>query len=123
MSRRRRNDGALVVIYWRDIPAQVTAGSRPNGHKALLATRFQHAIDRAAAAAGLTDATSYVAQWRRAAEPLVGDPASATETRVADLETSYDRKRLETLVQNGGLEPPTSPSPSPSPSPERGNQP
>ena len=67
----------LVTIYWRDIPAQVTAQRGSNREKALLAARFQHAIDRAAMVAGCTDPDSYVAEWRREApiRPVIFEDA------------------------------------------------
>ena len=43
----------LVTIYWRDIPAQITAQQGRTREKALLDARFQHAIDRAAMIAGI----------------------------------------------------------------------
>lgn len=104
MSRRRRgNDDAVVTIYWRDIPAQVTAGPRTEGEKVLLHPRFQNAIDRAAAVAGTTDATSYVAQWRRVAEPLDGvDPAGAARAKASKLEADHPPSVLQQLVRSGG---------------------
>jgi hypothetical protein len=105
MSRRRGNDDALVVIYWRDIPAQVTAGGRAEGAKVLLDARFQHAIDRAAVAAGLTSTQSYVAEWRRLVEPLAGEPRQAADQRAAELEGAHPPERLEALVGNGGWTP------------------
>ena len=100
MSRRRT--GELVVIYWRDIPAQVTAGPRAGGDKVLLDARFQHAIDRAAIVAGKTDTQSYVAEWRREAEPLVGDPSEAANARAAELDARFTSNVLERLVRSGG---------------------
>ncbi|MEM7285603.1 MAG: virulence factor [Actinomycetota bacterium] len=103
MSRRRRGGGPeLVTIYWRDIPAQVNASSEAGKHQAMLSPRFQHAIDRAAGVAGLTDTDSYVQQWRRVAQPLAGDPSTAADDEVARLEAIYDRDRLEELVATGG---------------------
>ncbi len=55
----------LITIYWRDIPAQVTAQKGRMREKALLEARFQHAIDRAAVVAGLTDTDWYIAPWYR----------------------------------------------------------
>lgn len=112
MSRRRSRTNALVTIFWRDIPAQVTArvederddAGRPTEEKALLDVRFQHAIDRAAAVAGKTDATSYVAEWQRVTEPLTGPPADAVRARVAELEAAFDRDTLERLVRSGGVQ-------------------
>jgi hypothetical protein len=103
VSRRRGNDNSVVVIYWRDIPAQVTAGDRETGEKVLLDARFQHAIDRAAAVAGKTDTNSYVAEWRRETTPLAGDPVAAATSRAAALEDDFPQARLEQLVRAGGL--------------------
>lgn len=100
--RRRRPRDELVVIYWRDIPAQVTAGNRGRTEKALLPARFQHAIDRAAVVADKTDTESYVAEWRRVAEPLDGDPAEAARRRAAQLDAEFPPARLERLVALGG---------------------
>lgn len=102
MARRRGNDDRLVVILWRDIPAQVTAGGRTGGAKVLLDARFQHAIDRAAAVAGATDTNSYVAQWRRQAEPLTGDPNEVANSRATELDEAFPQPMLEQLVRSGG---------------------
>ncbi len=94
----------LVTIYWRDIPAQVTAQKGRTREKALLDARFQHAIDRAAMAAGMDDTDSYIAQWRRESTPLSDDMATAVADEIARIDAAYDRKRLEHLVQAGGIE-------------------
>lgn len=70
----------------------------------MLEPRFQHAIDRAAAVADLTETEAYVAQWRRVSTPLEND-AKATATQVAaTLTADYPRDRLEQLVAQGGAE-------------------
>lgn len=109
MTRRRRRGGGneLVVIYWRDIPAQVSATDGDNSAKLLLDQRFQLAIDRAAGVAGLNDAHAYVAQWRRDTRPLDGDPSIAAAAELARLDEAYPRERLRSLVRNGGLDTPT----------------
>lgn len=94
----------LVTIYWRDIPAQVTAQKGRAREKALLDARFQHAIDRAAMAAGMDDTDSYIAQWRRESTPLSDDMATAVADEIARIDAAYDRERLEHLVQAGGIE-------------------
>jgi len=103
--RRRSNASELVTIFWRDIPAQVTASA--NGEKGswMLEERFQKAIDNAATVAGLTDADDYVLEWRRASQPLTGDPEVAAKAEAERLEELYPRDRLRELVGNGGLEP------------------
>ncbi len=110
MSRRRGNTNSVVVIYWRDIPAQVSVGDRSSGEKILLHARFQHAIDRAAVVAGKTDTESYVAEWRRTTQPLVGDPGSEARRQAAQLEADYPKDRLEALVGSGGVDPEESPT-------------
>lgn len=92
----------MVVIRWRDIPAQVSATAGGVKHTRVLDDRFQHAIDRAAAVAGLTDTQSYVAEWKRDTHPLDEPPDVAVARMVEHLHTSFDRVRLEALVARGG---------------------
>ena len=104
MSRRRQRD-TLQVIYWRDIPAQVTATRATEKGQALLHDRFQVAIDRAATIADKTDTEAYVAEWRKTEEPFEGDPTDAATARATEIETAFPRERLEAFVSNGGLDP------------------
>lgn len=114
MSRRRRGGPeGLTIIYWRDIPAQITATVDGATAKTMLEPRFQHAIDRAAAVADLTETEAYIAQWRRDHEPADGlsdQLASAggldalVEARATDLDQRYPRERLEQLVAQGGAD-------------------
>ena len=97
-------DARLVTIYWRDIPAQVTAQRGRFREKALLDARFQDAIDRSAVVAGLTDTDSYLAEWRRVAAGCNGDMAAIVAAEVARLEDAYPRDRLDRLVRAGGVE-------------------
>ena len=94
----------LVTIYWRDIPAQITAQEGRTREKALLGARFPHAIDRAAMVAGRDDTDSYIAQGRRESTPLSDDMAAAVADEVARIDAAYDPERLEHLVQSGGIE-------------------
>ena len=103
---RRRSGPTLSTIWWRDIPAQLTGRSGDNQHKVLLHARFQHAIDRAAAVAGLTSTQDYVQQWRTSSDPLPdGDVEANLDQHCAEIDDQYSRERLEALVANGGLEP------------------
>jgi hypothetical protein len=107
MSRRSRRGGpGLVTIYWRDIPAQITVTTDDGStEKVLLEPRFQHAIDRAAAVAGMTEAHDYIKQWRRIPSAFEGDGTSAAQTAAERIDSNYPRDRLEALVASGGLEP------------------
>jgi hypothetical protein len=105
--RRRSGTPTMVTISWRDIPAQLTARAGSEEHKVLLHARFQHAIDRAAAVAGLTSTHDYVQEWRSTSSPLGdGDVAAQLDQRCAQIEGEYPPARLEALVASGGIEAP-----------------
>lgn len=96
----------LVVVYWRDIPAQVIVKQGRTNAKKQLTERFEKAIDRAAMRAKLRDTDSYLAHWRRAEpQPCEDDLEAAAKTAAARLESDYPDSRLADLVANGGLEP------------------
>src|SRR3954469_12135597 len=63
----------LIVVYWRDIPAQVIVKKGRDAAKVQLNERFEKAIDRAAMKANLRDTDSYLSEWRRAAPVDVSD--------------------------------------------------
>ena len=105
-SGRRASGPSIDTIYWRDIPAQLTARIGGEQEKILLHARFQHAIDRAAAVAGLTSTDDYVREWRTTTQPLGdGDVSAQLDQTCADVEARYPRDRLEAIVANGGLDP------------------
>lgn len=106
MSRRRGSNGNLVVICWRDIPAQVNAGSGSSKIQRILPRRFQRAIDRAAMVAGKTQASQYVGEWRRKLIP--GDPDNPEGAALAAaeaLEAAFPLERLDAFVATGGWDP------------------
>ena len=104
--RRRGDDGSLVLISWRDIPAQVNGGSGENRVQRILPRRFQRAIDRAAMVAGKTQASEYVGEWRRTVIPGdSADPESAAMATAAELEEAFPRQRLDEFVKTGGWDP------------------
>ena len=99
-----RGGSEIVVILWRDIPAQVNAQSGRERQQVILSGKFQRAIDRAKRKAHITTADEDVAQWRRVSEPLDGDPAEAAQRRADEMEVGYTRKRLGLLAFAGGWE-------------------
>ncbi len=106
MSRRRGGNGNLVVICWRDIPAQVNAGSGSSKIQRILPRRFQRAIDEAAMVAGKTQASEYVGEWRRKLIPGdPGDPEGAAMRAAEELEAAFPRERLKDYVAAGGWDP------------------
>ena len=105
--RRRRGDGnSLVLISWRDIPAQVNGGAGTDRVQRILPRRFQRAIDRAAMVAGKTQASQYVGEWRRSMIPAGSDdPGAAAMAAAASLEEAFPRERLDEFVRTGGWDP------------------
>jgi hypothetical protein len=99
----------IVITYWRDIPAQVTA-SLPGGRRAgrvkrELAERFAQAIDMAAMRAGATGTDAYLADWRQGdAVPCRDDLETEVAAEVTRLESAYDEARLRSLIAAGGRE-------------------
>jgi hypothetical protein len=69
MGERPARAPQVVVIFWRDLPAQVNAQAGRHRHQVLLGDRFQRAIDRAKRKARIATADEDVAQWRRIATP------------------------------------------------------
>jgi hypothetical protein len=96
----------LIVVSWRDIPAQVIVKAGRRTAKRPLPNRFQEAIDRAAMRAGLRDSDAYLGEWRRGVAGSCGDDLETeAERAAAELEADYPPERLRELVANGGLEP------------------
>ena len=93
----------LVTIYWRDIPTQVNAQRGRTRHPVPLPRRFLRAVDRAAMAAGLTNAHDYVREWRREARPCGDDLDAEARAEAARLDAAYPRERLQQLAAAGGV--------------------
>lgn len=94
----------LTVIYWRDIPAQVTAGKGRHATRVELSERFQEAIDAAAMRAGLIGTDTYLERWRREARQCGPDLEAEVAATVSALEHDYTDERLERLVSASGEE-------------------
>jgi len=92
----------LIVIYWRDIPAQVIGQQGRQRIKQELDKRFAVAIDRAAMRAGKGSSNAYLEEWRRESRPCEGDVAAAVRDEVTRLETQFPEDLLEATVKNGG---------------------
>ena len=95
----------LIIVYWRDIPAQVTVKRGRLSAKRELSLRFTEAIDMAAMRSGAAATDDYLAEWRRADPVPVGDDLEAeADKAVSELEAAYDRERLVALAKAGGKE-------------------
>lgn len=104
VSRNQRARSELIVIYWRDIPAQVTARSGRNKMAVQLPHRFQAAIDRAAMVAGKKTYDQYIEEWRRTSEPCGEDVEAEATAAAARIEQEYPKDRVRRIASNGGLE-------------------
>ncbi len=94
----------LTVIWWRDIPAQVTAKAGRATARAQLEGRFQEAIDSAAMTAGLFDSDGYIEEWRRETRDCGNDLEAEVAGEAAKLEQAYGDDDLATLARQGGKE-------------------
>ncbi len=94
----------MTVIYWRDIPAQVTARDGRRQSKEVLHPRFQVAIDKAASRAGKRAYNDYIEEWRRVQRTCGDDIETEVAAEVERLETGYDKHRLAQLIQSGGVD-------------------
>lgn len=92
-----------IIVYWRDIPAQVIVKKGRTTAKRELSLRFTEAIDMCAMRTGAAETDEYLAEWRRADPVEVSDDLEAeAEMAAADLEAAYDKERLVALVKAGG---------------------
>ncbi len=58
-----RGGNSIIIIKWRDIPAQVNAQMGRERYQVILGAKFQRAIDRAKLKANIYTAEEDVAQW------------------------------------------------------------
>ncbi len=95
-----------IVVYWRDIPAQVIVRQGRTTEKRELPERFIRAVDRAAMRSGAHGTDAYLAEWRRGEPTPCGDDLAAeADAALAALDGEYDPARLDALVKNGGRAP------------------
>jgi|ERR1700749_896528 hypothetical protein len=93
----------LMVVYWRDIPAQVIVKAGRQTAKRELTPRFQEAIDRAAMRSGAHESGAYLSEWRRGEPTPCGDDLDAEATSAAArLEAEFDDALLAQLVKSDG---------------------
>lgn len=97
----------LLIVSWRDIPAQVIVKSgRRNQAKRELSLRFTEAIDMAAMRVGASDSEAYLAEWVKRGPVEVGDDLEAeADKALAAIEAEYSKERLVALVKGDGFEP------------------
>ena len=98
----------LILVCWRDIPAQIIVKKGRASAKRELPNRFIEAIDRCAMLAKATAAGDYLDDWRRAAPLPCGDDLEAeADAALARIEAEYDGERLGRLVAALGRDSPS----------------
>jgi Virulence factor len=93
----------LIIVYWRDIPAQVIVKKGRANAKRELSLRFTEAIDMCAMRIGARDTDAYLAEWRKGDPVPVSDELESEADRaMAEIEASYTKEKLVELVKAGG---------------------
>ena len=106
---------SLIIISWRDVPAQVIVKRGREVAKVQLSQRFQEAVDRAAMRAGRGSSDAYLADWERSPPRPCGDDLQAEARAEADrIEARYTDADLEQLIRAKGRDPNRSVDPAPS---------
>jgi len=93
-----------IIVFWRDIPAQVIIRAGRKNAKRQLPERFEQAIDMAAMRSGASETDDYLADWRRGPpENIDGEDLEAlADAEAARLDSEFDTEHLKTLIGNGG---------------------
>ncbi len=113
----------LIVISWRDVPAQVLVKSGRETAKVQLSHRFQEAVDRAAMRAGKSGSDAYLADWKRSEPRRCGDDLQAeAAAEAASIEARYSDDDLLRLIRAHGLEEPTGRAVPPTPDAAAGSR-
>ncbi|GLQ34422.1 hypothetical protein GCM10007939_07050 [Amylibacter marinus] len=93
----------LVIVYWRDIPAQVIVGKGRRAAKVQLPERFEQAIDRCAMKVGASDDEAYLADWRKSAPLSVdGDAQEVAKSEAERLDQEYHQEKIKSLIATDG---------------------
>jgi hypothetical protein len=95
---------SLIIISWRDIPAQVIVKRGRETAKVQLSARFQEAVDRAAMRAGKGSSDAYLADWKRSDPRACGEDLQAeAAAEAARIEARFSDEDLEKLIRAKGL--------------------
>ncbi|MCE3285505.1 MAG: hypothetical protein K0R70_1761 [Steroidobacteraceae bacterium] len=96
---------SLIIISWRDVPAQVIVKRGREVAKVQLSHRFQAAVDRAAMRAGRGSSDAYLEDWHRSPPRPCGDDLQAeASAEAARIEASFSDDDLERLIRAKGID-------------------
>lgn len=95
-----------IIVYWRDIPAQVIVKRRRDRGTVELSQRFHEAIDRAAMRAGKSSSDDYLDDWRRDTSPISGEGGleEIARSEADRMESDYSEEALSQMVANKGYQ-------------------
>lgn len=95
----------LIVISWRDVPAQVIVKRGRETAKVQLSQRFQEAVDRAAMRAGKSGSQDYLNDWKRGDPRACGDDIEVqAAAEAARIEARYSDADLLRLIRAKGID-------------------
>jgi hypothetical protein len=95
----------LIVISWRDVPAQVIVKRGRETAKVQLSRRFQEAVDRAAMRAGKSSSNDYLNDWKRSEPRACGDDIEAeAAAEAARIEAAYSDGYLLRIIRAKGID-------------------
>ena len=94
-----------ILVFWRDIPAQVLVRRGRDKAKVMLSNRFQVAIDRAAMRAGRGFSEQYLEDWRRetSLSETQGTLSDVAASIASEIEKRFSDEDIKTLIKNKGL--------------------
>ena len=94
-----------ILVFWRDIPAQVLVRRGRDKAKVMLSNRFQVAIDRAAMRAGRGGSEQYLEDWRRETSTFDtdGEPGEIAKSIASEIESRFSDEDIKALVKNKGI--------------------
>jgi hypothetical protein len=92
-----------IIVYWRDIPAQVLIKKGRKAARRELPPVFMEAIDACAMRVGAKDSEAYLAEWRRSDPVEVSDDLeSEAENALSELVSAYPKDLIMALVASAG---------------------
>lgn len=95
---------SMILVSWRDIPAQVIVKQGRKTAKVMLSERFQHAIDRSAMRAGKGGSDAYMEDWKRSPpSPCGSELQEEAEAQAQRIEAAYSDEDLKLLIRQKGL--------------------
>ena len=95
----------LILISWRDVPAQVLVKAGRETAKVQLSHHFQEAVDRAAMRAGKASSGDYLADWKRSDPRACGDDLQAeANAEAARIEAQYSDEDLLRIIRAHGVD-------------------